>query len=177
MTILALSLTLLLRGEAPAAAPPPASPLTELDVGTTRIIDTGKVSSSAREAMDKTLFNVPDATAVTIILCVGNAPQAPLDRAPQAIEELTKIVSSLQPKLTRSTVARAMDAKGCPTGVRVALTTYDGRGSLSEAKVIAVTGNVVAKTRDGRDVPLFKDSVVPEQSAIVTASGTRCTIL
>lgn len=172
-----LLLTLLLRGEAPAAAPAAASPVSEIDVGDSRIVDVGKVSTSARDAMDKALFTVPDATAVTIILCVGNAPQAPLDRAGAAIDELSKIVGALQPKLRKSTVARALDASKCPTGVRVALTTYDGRGQFNEARVTAVLGQVVAHTRDGRDVPLFKDSVVPEQSEIRTPAGARCTIL
>jgi hypothetical protein len=169
-----------LRAAAPAAggaAEPPTSPITEIDVGTSRIVDTGKVSSGARDALDKALFTVPDATAVTIILCIGNAPQAPLDRAGPAIDELSKIVTSLQPKLTKSTVARALDPQKCPTGVRVAMTNYDARGALNEARATAVLGQVVAHTRDGRDVPLFKDSVIPEHSEIRTPAGARISVL
>src|SRR5262245_3073426 len=99
--LLPLMFALLVDGEAPA---PAGGAGQEIDVGTSRLVDTGKVSSSARDAMDKALFTVPDATAVTLILCIGNAPQAPLDRAPQAIDELTRIIGALQPKLVKSTV-------------------------------------------------------------------------
>ncbi len=148
----------------------------EINVGSKRVIESGVLTNEAKSAIDQALFTVPDATAVTIVLCIGNAPQAPLDKAGSAIEDIVRIVTQLQPKLARSTVARAMDVKQCPTGLRVMLTSYDPRGGLSEARAIAIVGNVVAHTRDGRDVPLFKDSAIPEQATIITAEGGRAII-
>jgi hypothetical protein len=38
-------------------------------------------------------------------------------------------------------------------------------------------GEVYIHTRDGRDVPVYKDSIVPERGDLVTKEGARCTIL
>jgi len=117
------------------------------------------------------------ATVVTVIICVGNAPQTPLDRIPVLNDELSRMINALKPKLKRNIASRALDDKACPTGLKVALASFEVRGDSSEAHVINVVGTANAHTKDGRNVPLFLDSVVPEGSEIRTEKGARCSIM
>ncbi len=152
-----------------------------IDVGTAakRVVDTGKVNAAAaREGLSKAFDTAPNVTNVTIIICIGNAPQTPLDKIPPVVDELSKIAFAVRPKVKRNVVSRALDSSGCPTGVRMTLGNFDQRTStLPEVRVIGVAGEVNAYTRDGRTVPLFKDSVVPEQSEIRTGKASRCLLL
>ena len=151
MTLLPLLATVLLSAE----------PVKEINVGSARIINAGTLTSAAKDTLEQTLASVPNVTMVTLILCVGDAPQVTPDRAAATAADLTKLVATLRPKLARSVVGRSLDATACPTGVRAVLATHDVRGASNEAQVLSVSGQVSAHTQDGRDVPLFAESVVP----------------
>jgi hypothetical protein len=80
--------------------------------------------------------------------------------------------------MKRNIVSRAMEQDACPTGAKLSTGTFDTRGpTTNEIRVISVAGEANAYTRDGRTVPLFKDSVVPEQSEIRTGKASRVMML
>ncbi len=144
--------------------------------GQNRVVDAGQVSNNIREALVQALATVPNLTTVTVILCTGDKPQATPKQAVAASEEISRNIGEILPRLIRSTVARQATTQECPTGARVALGTGDVYGQGRDARVVALMGEVAAQTKDGRSVQLFKNSVIPEKSDIVTQEGARCTV-
>ena len=149
----------------------------EIDIGQDRIIENGAITGEAREALVSALGSVANVTTATVIVCIGDPPLATAKQGAAAADALSKMVGEILPKIVRSAVARAIPKEQCPTGARLAVASIDLYGMVKEARVLAITGEVSVRTRDGRDTPLYKGSIVPEKGELVAKEGARATIL
>lgn len=149
----------------------------ELDLGSgNRAVENGTVQSDTREYLVQALGQVQNPTAVTVVVCVGEPPLATAKQAVAAGETISHMIGEILPRLVRSVAARQLAPEFCPTGARLTISANDIYGQVKEARVVALMGEVTIHTRDGRDVPVYQSSIVPERGDLITKAGARATI-